>query len=75
MKNLWALVQDNEYVFSKLFQEFELFPKVHGTCGGLYAVERLEPLTFPSLFGTNRYISNKIFIFGTNRYVFLTRLV
>ena len=52
MKNLWALVQDNEYVFTKIFKEFELFPKVYGTCGGLYAVENLEPLSFPSLFGT-----------------------
>ena len=52
MKNLWALVQDNEYVLAKLFQSYELFPKVYGSCGGLYAVEHLEPLTFPSMFGT-----------------------
>jgi hypothetical protein len=29
---------------------------VYGTCGGLYAVEQLEPLKFPSLFGTNRWL-------------------
>ncbi len=54
MKNLWALVQDNEYVLAKLYEDYELFPKVYGTCGGLYAVEHLEPLTFPSIFGKSR---------------------
>lgn len=55
MKNLWALVQDNEYVLTKVYDSYELFPKVHGTCGGFYAVEHLDPLTFPSFFGTNSF--------------------
>ena len=28
MKTLWALVQDNEYVLAKLYQDYDLFPKV-----------------------------------------------
>jgi len=56
MKNLWALIQDNEYVFSKVYEHHNLFPKVYGTCGGLYAVEHLDPLLFPPFFGSKRLI-------------------
>ena len=48
MKNIWTLSLDSEYVFSKLFQDFDIFPEVFGTCGGMYFVEKLEPLNMPT---------------------------
>ena len=47
-KNLWTLSLDTEYVFSRLFKEYGVFPEVMGTCGGLYVVEKLEPINMPS---------------------------
>jgi hypothetical protein len=26
MENLWTLVQNNEYVYSQIFQEYDIFP-------------------------------------------------
>ena len=46
MKTMWALVQDDEYVFSRLSQKLQLFPKIYGSCGSLYVVEEVEPLEF-----------------------------
>ena len=45
--NVWSLLQDNEYVLSKLYASVDIFPTLLGTCGGLYVVEALEPLAFP----------------------------
>ena len=45
--NMWSLLQDNEYVLSKLYASVDIFPTLLGTCGGLYVVEALEPLAFP----------------------------
>ena len=47
--NVWSLIQDNEYVLTKLYSNLEVFPTLYGTCGGLYVVEPLEPLSFPSI--------------------------
>lgn len=49
VRNIWALLLDNEYVFSRLYEHYDVFPELYGTCGGFYAVERLVPLEFPSL--------------------------
>ena len=45
--NVWSLIQDNEYVLSKLHASLDVFPTLMGTCGGLYVVEALEPLSYP----------------------------
>lgn len=45
--NLWTLIQDNEYILSKLYASAEIFPSLLGTCGNFYVVEALEPLSFP----------------------------
>ena len=45
--NVWSLLQDNEYVLSKLYASVDIFPTLLGSCGGLYVVEALEPLSFP----------------------------
>ena len=29
MDNIWALVQNNEYVFSQVFQPYDIFPGEH----------------------------------------------
>ena len=47
MKHLWSLSLDPEYVFSRLFKDFDVFPEILGTCGGLYMVERVEPINMP----------------------------
>jgi hypothetical protein len=47
--NLWTLIQDNEYIFSKLYSNLDVFPSLYGTCGGLYVVEALEPLSYPGI--------------------------
>ena len=48
MKTMWSLVQDDEYVFSRLSEDLQLFPKIYGSCGSLYIVEEVESLTFES---------------------------
>ncbi len=42
MDSAWALLQSNEFVFSTLYQELDVFPEVYGTCGGLFLVERVR---------------------------------
>lgn len=49
MDSIWALVQNNEYVFSQVFQPYDIFPDVYGTCGSFYLVEKLEALPVPRL--------------------------
>ncbi|XP_022257771.1 protein FAM69C-like isoform X2 [Limulus polyphemus] len=44
MNNVWYLIQQNEYILSKLFETSGLFPKVLGSCGHIYAVEYVKPL-------------------------------
>ena len=46
--NLWSLIQDNEYVLSRLYASLDVFPTLMGTCGGFFAVEGLEPLSYPT---------------------------
>ena len=47
MKNIWTLSLEPEFVYSRLFKEFDVFPEVYGTCGGLFFVEKLEPIDLP----------------------------
>jgi PREDICTED: hypothetical protein len=48
LHNLWLLVQDNEYILSKVLGDSKLtrdnlvFPKIEGTCGHLYGVTYLD---------------------------------
>lgn len=44
MKNVWHLLWDNEYIALTLFEKFNLFPKLYGTCGSLYAVQKLKTI-------------------------------
>ena len=48
MKNIWSLSLDPEYVFSRIFKEFDVFPEIIGTCGGLNFVEEVKPLKMPA---------------------------
>ncbi|KAJ0178211.1 hypothetical protein K1T71_006034 [Dendrolimus kikuchii] len=45
MENVWLLLQDNEYIALSLYEKFNLFPKLYGTCGSLYAVQKLNPIS------------------------------
>lgn len=42
MQNVWTLILDNEYLALTLYEKFDVFPKLLGTCGSLYAVEKLD---------------------------------
>ena len=41
---MWALLQHNEFFVLFLFRNSEYVPKIHGSCGDLYAVEKV-PVT------------------------------
>jgi len=44
-ETMWGLVQDEEYVLSRLYSaELDVFPSMYGRCGSAYVVEDLEPL-------------------------------
>lgn len=44
MKNSWELLQNNDFLLSKLFEDKEIFPQIFGTCGGLYVTEYIQAL-------------------------------
>uniref|UniRef100_A0A182K631 FAM69 N-terminal domain-containing protein n=1 Tax=Anopheles christyi TaxID=43041 RepID=A0A182K631_9DIPT len=46
MRNSWNLIQNNEYLLSRLYEEKEIFPLVVGTCGELFLTELLETVEF-----------------------------
>lgn len=45
MQNVWSLVQDNEYLALLLYEKFDIFPKLLGSCGTLYAVQKLDSIS------------------------------
>ena len=47
MKNIWTLILDNEYVFSRIFKHYDVFPELFGSCGGAYIVEKVRLLDMP----------------------------
>jgi len=47
MKNIWTLILDNEYVFTRIFKHYDVFPELFGSCGGAYIVEKVRPLDMP----------------------------
>lgn len=44
MNNLWYLVQQPEYLMSKIYENHQVFPRIIGTCGHAFAAEYLQPL-------------------------------
>lgn len=55
MSNLWHLIQDNEYVLTKIYSKLDVFPTLVGTCGSIYVVEELEPLALPGYFDSLKF--------------------
>ena len=53
----WNLLQDPEYVFLALYEHFDIFPELFGTCGGLYIVEAVTPLNVPGLLEKTSFTS------------------
>ncbi|KAI5637086.1 protein-kinase domain of FAM69 domain-containing protein [Phthorimaea operculella] len=45
MENVWALIQDNEYLALILYEKFGIFPDLIGTCGSMYAVRQLATIS------------------------------
>ncbi|XP_049873955.1 divergent protein kinase domain 1C isoform X2 [Pectinophora gossypiella] len=45
MENVWSLMQDNEYLALVLYDKFAVFPKLVGSCGTLYAVQKLNSIS------------------------------
>lgn len=48
MENLWPLLQENEYLMMILYENWEVFPQLIGTCGTFYAVEYVRPIETPT---------------------------
>lgn len=44
-RKLWSLLHDNEYLALILYDKYNVFPKLLGTCGSLYAVQRLNSIS------------------------------
>ncbi|KAL1129257.1 hypothetical protein AAG570_013786 [Ranatra chinensis] len=44
MREIWRLLQDNEYLLSMVYSDREIFPKLLGSCGQYFAVEYLHPI-------------------------------
>lgn len=42
MNNIWLLMQDNEYLALLLYEKYDVFPKLIGSCGSMYAVQKLK---------------------------------
>ncbi|XP_013190571.2 divergent protein kinase domain 1C isoform X1 [Amyelois transitella] len=45
MQNVWSLLQDNEYLVSLLYEKYNIFPKLLGTCGYTYAVQKMQSIS------------------------------
>ncbi|XP_054288970.1 divergent protein kinase domain 1C isoform X2 [Macrosteles quadrilineatus] len=43
MREVWTLLQDNEYLLASLYSGSDVFPRVLGSCGQYFALEYLEP--------------------------------
>lgn len=45
VENIRTLIEDNEYLALILYERFDVFPKLIGTCGTLYAVQKLNTVS------------------------------
>ncbi|XP_059054131.1 divergent protein kinase domain 1C [Achroia grisella] len=45
MDNVWLLLQDNEYLALLLYEKYVIFPKLLGSCGSMYAVQKLDSIS------------------------------
>lgn len=45
IENIRTLIEDNEYLALILYDRFNVFPKLVGTCGTLYAVQKLNTVS------------------------------
>ncbi|XP_031768745.2 divergent protein kinase domain 1C [Galleria mellonella] len=45
MENVWSFLQDNEYLALLLYEKYAIFPKLLGSCGSLYAVQKLNSIS------------------------------
>ncbi|BFZ19792.1 hypothetical protein BsWGS_22830 [Bradybaena similaris] len=44
-RSFWSVVLQNEYRISKVFSDWDVFPKIYGSCGTLYMAENAPGLT------------------------------
>ncbi|XP_063827799.1 divergent protein kinase domain 1C [Ostrinia nubilalis] len=45
MQNAWSLLQNNEYLALSLYEKYGIFPRLVGSCGSMYAVQKLDSLS------------------------------
>lgn len=41
----WSLLQDNEYLSVILYEKYDIFPKLVGTCGPVFAVQQMKSIS------------------------------
>ncbi|KAL4711982.1 hypothetical protein ACJJTC_003649 [Scirpophaga incertulas] len=44
-QNVWSLLQNNEYLALSLYDKYNIFPKLFGSCGRMFAVENLKSIS------------------------------
>lgn len=43
MQNIWGLINQDEYLFMKVYQKHSFVPRMYGTCGFYYVIEYAPP--------------------------------
>jgi Protein-kinase domain of FAM69 len=49
MRDLWRLLQDHEYLATRMFAEQEILPGLIGSCGDVFAVSLIAPKNYKNL--------------------------
>lgn len=68
-RSIWSLVQIDEFVYSMLLANRGYVPKVHGSCGHIFALDRIQNQGLP--FNEKRGKENKQFFLSEKRMKYI----